>query len=103
TARGDVSIEARPSDSNEEWYDVQTVLEMVTGAVPRLLDAQSATFVVAEMESAHHKVAAFFTCERSDRTSKYALWVEGSYWGSVLRTRAAREALRTSKRWWRFW
>jgi hypothetical protein len=107
-ARGDeVSVEARPSNSDEDWYGMQTILEMVTvGGItkaPRFLDLQNTSLLIDEMELAQDGLIAFFSQSRSDREKKYSLWVEGSYWGDVLKGRAARQTSSGSKPWWKLW
>jgi hypothetical protein len=102
-ARGEVHIEAKPADSDDEWYDIQTILEMEAGVTPKLLDVRNASQLASEMETTHEKWTTFFSVNQSDRTKKYSLWIEGSYWGEVLRTRALRDAQSASKPWWKIW
>lgn len=105
--RGDVHVEAKPVSSDENWYQIPIILSIVAadgnGDAPKFWELQNAALLARQMEDCHQKVIAFFNLDGSDRVNKYSIWLEGSYWGGVLRSRAERYATSSSKPWWKFW
>jgi hypothetical protein len=85
--RGEISVGARPIGSKDDWYEVPILLEMMVGVTPFILDEKNVATLVSCMTGNYDLLARFFSLAPSEIRAKYGLWVEGSYWASVLKAR----------------